>query len=79
MRMLDDDRDIKVDNISIFLTKDEALQMIGYLEDLIENPDNHHAHLSSEDYQKEITMCVYDQKNIDSFHPRARKLIIEDK
>ncbi|MFT4552842.1 MAG: hypothetical protein ACI9S8_001474 [Chlamydiales bacterium] len=79
MRILDEDNDKKIDNVSIFLTRDEALQMIGYLEDLVGNPGNHHAHLSSEDYQKEITLCVYGQQNIESFHPRAKKLIIEDK
>jgi len=78
MRVLDEDRDVKVDNLSIFLTKDEAIQMIGYLEDLVKNPSSHHAHLTSEDYQKEITICIYDQQNIDSFHPRAKKLIVED-
>ena len=78
MRILNDVNDKKIDNISLFLTKDEAFQMIAYLEDLLNNPGKHHAHLSSDDYQKEITLCVYDQQNINSFHQRAKKLILED-
>jgi len=38
-----------------------------------------HVHLSNEDYQKEITVCIYDENNLEDFHPRVIKLIKEDK
>ncbi|NGX42846.1 MAG: hypothetical protein K940chlam7_01134 [Chlamydiae bacterium] len=78
MRILNEDNDKKIDCVSIFLTRDEAIQMIGFLKDLMNNPKNHHAHLSSGDYQKEITLCLYDLQDIESFHPRAKKLILKD-
>ena len=56
MRILDDDLDKKLNTVSIFLTKKEAIQMRGYLNQLIEKPELQHAHLSSEDYKKEITV-----------------------
>ena len=54
MRILNDESDKKLDNISIFLTKEEAIQLRGYLNQLLDDPKLHHAHLSSKDYQKEI-------------------------
>ncbi len=78
MRILDDKADKKLNAISIFLTKKEAMQFQSYLNQLLDNPKLQHTHLSSEDYQKEITICLYDEENLESFHPRAKKLIKED-
>lgn len=78
MRILDEGSDKKLDNVSIFLTKAEAYQFISYLSQLLDNPKLHHAHLSSSDYKKEITVCIYDNENLKDFHSRAIKLIKED-
>ena len=78
MRILDDNADKKLDTISIFLTKEEAVQLRGYLNQLIDKPKMQHAHLSSEDYQKEMTVCIYDEKDLEGFHPRSIKLIEKD-
>ena len=78
MRIYNEDEDKALSNISIFLTHDEGYQLISYLEELLKDPSYHHAHLSSNDYQKEITFCIYDDKNLDSFDPRTRKLIVDD-
>jgi len=78
MRILDDASDNRINQVSIFLTKQEALQFLGYVEQLLEDPNTHHSHLSSEDYQKEITISLYDLNDLYSFHPRAKKLILED-
>jgi hypothetical protein len=75
MRILDNDADVKLDAISLFLTKTEALHLIGYLEQLVESTRHDHSHLMSEDYQKEITICLYDSENIKNFEPRIQKLI----
>ena len=79
MRILDDESDKKLDNISIFLTKEEAIQLRGYLNQLLENTGLQHSHLSSIDYQKEITICLYDEGKLDNFNQRSIKLIKEDK
>ena len=78
MRILDDDSDNKLDTISIFLTKEEAVQLRGYLNQLLDKPKLQHAHLSSKDYKKEITVCIYDEKDLEGFHPRSIKLIEKD-
>lgn len=78
MRILDEQSDKKLDTISIFLTEEEAVQLRGYLDQIIDNPKLQHAHLSSEDYKKEITICIYDKKDLEGFHPRSIKLIQKD-
>ena len=79
MRILDNESDKKLDDIAIFLNMEEAIQLRGYLNQLLDNPKLQHAHLSSADYQKEITICLYNEKDLQGFHPRAIKLIKEDK
>ncbi|MCF7852744.1 MAG: hypothetical protein K9M07_05850 [Simkaniaceae bacterium] len=78
MRILDDESDRKLDTISVFLTKEEAIQLRSYLSQLIDKPKLQHAHLSSDNYQKEITVCIYDEKDLEGFHPRSIKLIEKD-
>lgn len=77
MRILDEKSDQKLDNISLFLTRKEAQHLIGYLEQLLEKGD--HSHLMSEDYRKEIMVCIYDPEKLDMFDSRSKKLILEDK
>lgn len=78
MKILDEDNDKKVDNATIFITAQEAKQIYSYLGTLIEKPANQHFHLSSEDYQEELTICIYDEKDLSGLHERAKKLIEED-
>jgi hypothetical protein len=79
LRILDDESDKKLDSVSIFLTREEALQLRSYLNQLLSDPKLQHSHLSSIDYQKEITICLYDEKKMESFNQRSIKLIKEDK
>ncbi len=79
MRILDDESDKKLDTVSIFLTKEEAIQLQSYLSQLLNNPKLQHSHLSSTDYQKEITICLYDEQNLGDLNPRSIRLIKEDK
>ena len=79
MRILDEDNDVRLDNICVFLTQNEIIEMIGCLNNLLNKFENSHVHMSSLDYQKEITICKYDINNLSALHDRAKKLIIEDK
>ena len=75
MRLLNDQSDKKLDNVTIFLTREEAKQLTSYLNHLLNKSNDQHAHLSNDDFQKEITICLYDKKDLSHLHPRARKLI----
>ena len=79
MRMLDLDDDKKLNRLILYLTKSEAKELRTSLDYIIEDPkQHHHEHIPSEDYQKEITICIYDEKNLEGFDERSKKLILED-
>jgi hypothetical protein len=78
MRILDDKSDKKLDAVSIFLTKKEAIQLRGYLNQLLINPGLQHFHLPSSDFQKEITICLYTEDNLATLDERSKKLILND-
>lgn len=80
MRISDDATNKNLDGITLFLTEAEAIQLKNYLEQFLKKSKDkgEHFHLSSDDYQKEITVCIYNPKNISTLHPRAQKLILED-
>lgn len=79
MYILDDESNKKLSWITIILTKKEIEEMLGYAEQLLENPaPSDHYHMSSDDYQKEITFCLYDPEKIGNFNARVQKLIKDD-
>lgn len=67
-----------LDSVSLFFSKEEALQLLAYLEDLIENPSYQHSHLENSDYSNEITIWVYDKENFNDLPPKVKKLIKEN-
>lgn len=79
MRMLDEERDRSLSRITILLSRAEAEELRDSLKSVLEPGVELHQHISSEDYQKEITVAVYDETNVDSFNDRCRRLIREDK
>ncbi|MBS0615696.1 MAG: hypothetical protein JSR58_03995 [Verrucomicrobia bacterium] len=79
MRIFNDEADCKLDSVTLFLTERELRQLISYARQLIERPLADHHHLSSEDYQKEITICIYNEEDSSNFSTRAQKLIKEDR
>lgn len=81
MRIYNLESDSVLSEVSIFLTKLEAKQLISYLQDLIENPIGNSASLNNESYTKEITLVVYDSNDTDlkGFNERVKKIILEDK
>lgn len=79
MYILDDETNKKLNCVTIILKKNEVQQLLGYAKQLLEKPTNsEHYHLSNDDYQKEITICMYTPENINSFNPRIQKLIQND-
>ena len=80
MYILDDLTNKKLDSITLILNENEIRQLIGYAKQLLEKKSSSdHYHLSSEDYQKEITICIYNSENIKQFNDRIQKLIMDDK
>lgn len=77
MRILNQADNAPLNTITIYFTAVEALQAIGYLEQMLAEPDQHHFHLNDEEYQRDVTLTVYHSDNLDHYDERSRKLIIE--
>jgi len=78
MRILDESSDKSLNRIILYLTLSEAMELRDGLDDLIKNPSNNHTHVSSEDFNKETTVCVYDVNDLNLFNKRSIDLILND-
>ena len=78
MRILDEDNDKALSRITLYLTKAEAVELRDSLNLLLENPHGRHEHVSSSDYRKELTACIYDSDGIEEFDARSQRLIRYD-
>jgi len=79
MRMLDETRDRSLSRITLLLTQAEAEELRDSLESVLRGGIGQHEHTPSEDFEKEITIALYDDAAIDSFNDRCRRLIKEDR
>ena len=78
MRILDNESDRKLNRITIYLTVLEAQEMRDSLASLLSNKATQHEHVSNEDFQKEVTITIYDSHSIESYDQRSRRLIEHD-
>lgn len=78
MRLLSQDDDKPLHRILVFLTKTEALELRDSVDVLLKDSTARHEHISSEDYRKELTVCIYDPNNLESFDDRSRRVIVND-
>ena len=79
MRFLNEQTNMKIDRLILYLTRDEAQEMVDGILDLLKNSHKQHVHISAEDYQKELTCAIYDVKDLTNFDERSQKLILQDK
>ena len=79
MKILDETTNKSLSNITILFERNEVIQLIGYLEQLLNSTDDEHYHLNNDDYSKEITMALYDKNGcLEHFAERYKKLILLD-
>lgn len=77
MRIHDIDNDKKIDRVGIYLTVSEAQELRDSMETLLQKPEIHHLHIPNDDFQKEITISIYDE-SLKGFSERIKKLIKDD-
>lgn len=75
MRILDEGSGKSLENITLYLTALEASELRDGLNSLLAKPLGNHVHISSSDYKKEVTVCVYDVNNLSGFNKRSIELI----
>ena len=78
MRLLNEDTDTSFSRLTLLLTKSEASELKDTLESILRSPSRHE-HVPSEDYEKEITVAIYDEANVSAFNERCQHLIRADK
>jgi hypothetical protein len=78
MRILDEARDAAIANITLLLTRAEASEMRDALETLLAD-ESRHEHVSSKDYDKEVSLAIYNDETLQRFNDRCRRLIRQDK
>jgi hypothetical protein len=79
MRILNEDTNEKIDRILLLLTVNEANELSSSLHDIIDTPANNHTHIPSEDYKKEVTVCIYGTEIANKFSERISMLIKDDR
>ena len=79
MRILDIKADRKADQILLYLTRREVGELRDSLASLLGTPGEHY-HIPSDDFKKEITVCMYDPDSppAPQFDERSKKLILYD-
>jgi hypothetical protein len=78
MRILDEDGDKVIDRVTLYLLMTEAREFRDSLNALISNPIERHEHISSADFNREITVCIYDPAHLESFDDRSKKILSDD-
>ncbi len=69
MRILNEADDKPMDRVTLFLINEMLADPIGH----------DHEHVSSDDYRKEVTVCIYSPDSPNQFDERSKRLILEDK
>jgi hypothetical protein len=78
MYILDDEKKQKLEDVGIYLTKDEASHLLAYLQKLLTDESVDHIHFASEDHQKEMTVYLYDPENLDALGSNVKKFITDN-
>ena len=78
MHIYDPNTDTELNAITIYLTPQEASELHDELTRLLAQPRGNHAHLSSADFQREATICIYRKEDIDTFDDRSKEIIKTD-
>lgn len=77
MRIFDKKNNQTTSDLILFLTENEAQELISSLQQMIDDKKTHHAHINDESLEHELTVTLYDE-NIESFDERSKEVITKD-
>lgn len=76
MYIINDDTHEELESITLLLTRREIRYLASYSKQLLESPQTiDHVHLTDDDYEKEMIICLYDELDVTSLDPRIQKII----
>jgi hypothetical protein len=78
MRILDQESDKSLNRITLYLTLSEASELRDSLISLLAERGKHHEHIPSSDFQKELTVSIYETQSIEAFDERSKRLLMND-
>ncbi len=62
-------------HVTIFLTPDEAMELVTTVNALVAEPNQHHGHVCNAEYSCEVTVAVYTASNLSGFDAESRALL----
>ncbi|MDQ2985518.1 MAG: hypothetical protein M3R13_02195 [Armatimonadota bacterium] len=76
MRIHDSQNDTVTNNLILFLTEKEATQLIGALEQVLDDdsPGNH-SHVHDKDYTHEITVTIARPSKLHQYDKRSQEIL----
>jgi hypothetical protein len=75
LRILDEDIDRSCASVTLYLTRQEAINLSAAITALLDGPRDRHEHVDSDDFKRELTICLYDASDLSGFNDRSRRLI----
>lgn len=75
MRILDETRDAATNRVTVFLTHSEASELQDMLEALLRGDVDQHIHVADSEFEREITIALYNDADLGQFSERARRII----
>ena len=78
MRILNEDSDSPIWEVTLMLTPDEAKELTDKLINLQESDNSSHQHVSDSDFQRRITVAVYTPERVKTFSQRIQRLLLEE-
>jgi hypothetical protein len=80
MRILDADKDVACNRATLFLTRSEASELRDAIEALLDASESgRHEHISGEDVDSELTVCLYRHDDLTGLDERSRTLILQNR
>ena len=78
MKIYDRKNKIILNSVTLYLTPNEAAELAFDANDLSENPQKHHSHITDKNLKTEIIISVYTKDNIDQFDEESKRIIDHD-
>ena len=77
MRIFNREKNLVLNQIDIFLNEDEIHYLTNMLNELIKKPKIHHVHVNDEKFERELTVSLYTDHNLNEFDQRSREVILK--
>ena len=75
MRIHDVNSDQTTTEVVLFLTRSEARDLRGIVKSIEGGASGIHEHVDSADFKRQITVCIYDEGDLDGLDARSREII----